>query len=118
MSGPVRLFRLFLKIAESGGASAEELAGAVGVSGRTVYRDIERLRAAGAPIEGASHTGYRLREWPALPALFLSREELGLLVQGARAAKAGGDPALAAVADTLLAKARAVSGGKMRQGAR
>ena len=92
MSSPMRLFQIYTKIVETGTASAAHLAEGLGVSERTIYRDIERLRAAGAPIEGERRSGYKLREWPEFPALFLNREELGVLVAGARATKAGSDP--------------------------
>ncbi len=108
MSNPIRLFQLYLNLAQSGKATAARLADNLGVSERTVYRDIERLRAAGVPVEGESHSGFRLREWPELPALFLSREEMGVLAAGAKSARSGSDPALVAAAESLLAKARAV----------
>lgn len=108
MSSPIRLFQVFSKIAEAGTANAAELAEGLGVSERTIYRDIERLRAAGAPIEGERRAGFKLREWPELPALFLSRAELGIVAAAARAAKAGSDPAQADVAGTLLEKVREV----------
>lgn len=108
MVSPIRLFQLYLKLAESGTATAAQLADGLGVSERTVYRDLERLRAAGAPVEGESHSGYRLSEWPELPALFLNREEIGALAAGVKAVRAGGDATLAAAAESLLAKLRAV----------
>ncbi len=45
---------------EAGVATAERLAASLGVSVRTIYRDIETLRANGYPIEGAPGVGYRL----------------------------------------------------------
>ena len=108
MSSPVRLFQIYARIVEGGTPSATQIADGLGVSERTVYRDIERLRAAGAPIEGERRSGYRLREWPEIPALFLSREEIGVLVAGARELKSGGDPSQAEAVDSLLEKVRAV----------
>ena len=46
MSSPKRLFQIYTKIVETGTASAAHLAEGLGVSERTIYRDIERLRAA------------------------------------------------------------------------
>ena len=108
MSSPKRLFQIYTKIVETGTASAAQLAEGLGVSERTIYRDIERLRAAGAPIDGERRSGYKLREWPEFPALFLNREELGVLVAGARATKAGSDPGQADAAESLLEKVREV----------
>lgn len=42
--------------------SATQLADTLGISVRTVYRDIDALRAQGARIEGESGVGYLLRQ--------------------------------------------------------
>ena len=108
MSSPVRLFQIYTRIVGGGTPSATQIADGLGVSERTIYRDVERLRAAGAPIEGERRSGYRLREWPEIPALFLSREEIAVLVAGAREIESGGEPSRAAAAKSLLEKVRAV----------
>jgi predicted DNA-binding transcriptional regulator YafY len=65
-----------------------ELAGRLEVSGRTVRRDIERLRALGYPVE--SRTGpagaYRLRAGSAMPPLLLDDEEAIAIAVGLRTA--------------------------------
>src|SRR5436190_21904898 len=65
-----------------------ELADRLQVSGRTVRRDIERLRALGYPVE--SRTGpagaYRLRAGSALPPLLLDDEEAIAIAVGLRTA--------------------------------
>lgn len=55
---------MLLLLQQRGGMTAERLAGELGVSVRTVYRDAEALAAAGIPIYGESgHAGgYRLLE--------------------------------------------------------
>src|ERR1700686_2893342 len=64
----------------SGAALAEEL----GVSLRTLYRDIETLIAQGARIDGEAGVGYVLRPGFMLPPLMFSEEEIDALVLGSR----------------------------------
>ena len=59
----------------SGAALAREL----GVSLRTLYRDIATLQAQGANIEGEAGVGYVLRPGYMLPPLMFSREEIEAL---------------------------------------
>lgn len=57
--------------------SGPELAGRLGVTDRTIRRDVERLRELGYPVEGehGSAGGYRLRAGRELPPLLLDDEE-------------------------------------------
>ena len=80
------------------------LARETGVSERTLYRDIEALRAAGALIDGAPGYGYCLTEDPALPPQTFSRLEIEALVLGLGQVRASGDAALADAAHAALAK--------------
>ena len=77
------------------------------VSERTVYRDIQSLRDAGAQIEGEAGYGFSLIEDPALPPQLFSREEIEALVLGLGEVQAIADPALAAAAKHALAKIHA-----------
>jgi biotin operon repressor len=54
-----------------------ELADRLGVSGRTIRRDVERLRKLGYPVDSLTGPagGYRLRAGTALPLLLLDDEE-------------------------------------------
>jgi predicted DNA-binding transcriptional regulator YafY len=54
-----------------------ELAERLGVSGRTIRRDVERLRELGYPVESLTGPagGYRLRAGTAMPPLLLDDEE-------------------------------------------
>ena len=65
-----------------------ELAGRLGVSGRTIRRDIERLRRLGYPVESLSGPagGYRLRAGGAIPPLLLDDEEAIAIGVGLRTA--------------------------------
>jgi predicted DNA-binding transcriptional regulator YafY len=88
----------------SGSALAQEL----GVSLRTLYRDIASLQAQGAAIEGEAGVGYVLRPGFTLPPLMLSEEEIEALVLGSRWVARHTDPELAAAARNALAKIHAV----------
>lgn len=88
----------------SGQALAEEL----GVSLRTVYRDIATLIAQGAPIEGEAGIGYVLRPGFVLPPLMFTLEEIEALVLGSRWVAQRGDKPLGEAARNALAKIGAV----------
>ncbi|WP_323023144.1 YafY family protein [Pararhodobacter sp.] len=88
--------------------AAARLAEETGTSLRTVYRDIEALRAQGAVIEGEAGVGYVLRPGFLLPPLMFSREELEALVLGTRLVAARADPALAEAAGKALGRIGAV----------
>ncbi len=86
--------------------TAAELAGNLGVTVRTVYRDIEALRDAGFPVSGTPRIGYELGELGTLPPLLLPADEMRALVAGAYAVRAGSDEALANAAKALLSRIR------------
>ena len=66
----------------------KELAERLGVTGRTVRRDVERLRLLGYPVEATlgNQGGYRLVAGSALPPLLLEDDEAIAVVLGLRAA--------------------------------
>ena len=84
--------------------TAEQLARATGVSVRSVYRDIETLRAGGADIGGAPGFGYTLVDDGSLRPRTFSRIEIEALTLGMAQVRLMGDPALAAAAQTVMAK--------------
>jgi predicted DNA-binding transcriptional regulator YafY len=65
-----------------------ELADRLEVSGRTVRRDVERLRALGYPVESLTGPagGYRLRAGTAMPPLLLDDDEAIAIAVGLRTA--------------------------------
>ncbi len=105
MSRPDRLFRL-LQLLRSlpRPVTAARLAAETGVSPRTLYRDIDSLRAAGAVIDGEPGFGYTLTEDPALPPQSFTRLEIEALVLGLGDVRHRGDAALAEAATAALAK--------------
>jgi predicted DNA-binding transcriptional regulator YafY len=68
--------------------SGEELAERLEVSGRTIRRDVERLRELGYPVESLSGPagGYRLRAGTAMPPLLLDDDEAIAIAVGLRTA--------------------------------
>jgi predicted DNA-binding transcriptional regulator YafY len=88
----------------AGAVLAEE----VGVSLRTLYRDIDTLRAQGAPIDGEAGIGYVLRPGFMLPPLMFSEEEIEALVLGSRWVSERADGLLGKAARNVLAKIGAV----------
>jgi predicted DNA-binding transcriptional regulator YafY len=84
------------------------LAEALGISLRTVYRDIETLKAQGAHIDGEPGVGYVLRPGFMLPPLMFSEEEIEAIVLGSRWVADRADAALGAAARNAVAKIAAV----------
>lgn len=88
----------------AGAALADEL----GISLRTLYRDIALLQGQGAKIDGEPGLGYLLRPGFMLPPLMFSEEEIEALVLGSRWVMKRADKQLASAASNLLAKIAAV----------
>ncbi|MDC0673507.1 helix-turn-helix transcriptional regulator [Nannocystis radixulma] len=95
--------------------SGPALAEALGVSIRTLYRDIATLQAQGADIQGEPGLGYVLRPGFTLPPLMFSVDELEALVLGSRWVAVRGDARLGAAADNAVAKIRAVLPDALRE---
>lgn len=86
----------------------QTLADELGISLRTLYRDVVTLQAQGAAIEGEAGLGYVLRPGFTLPPLMFNAEEIEALVLGSRWVVANGDTPLAAAAADALAKIAAI----------
>lgn len=84
------------------------LAAELGVSIRTLYRDIATLQAQGAHIEGEPGLGYVLRPGFMLPPLMFSEDEIEALVLGSRWVAGRADGPLGSAARDALAKIAAV----------
>ena len=82
--------------------TAARLAAAMEVSERTIYRDIDSLRAAGARIEGEAGLGYTMTEDPALPPQTFTQIEIEALTLGLADVAQRGDPDLSEAADDAL----------------
>ena len=88
--------------------SGHVLADELGVSLRTVYRDIAALQAQGARIDGEPGVGYLLRPGFLLPPMMFSEEEIEALVLGIRWVADRADARLGAAARDALARIGAV----------
>lgn len=103
-----RLFQLVQTLRTRRFATGEGLAQALGVSKRTVYRDVRDLVYSGVPIRGEAGVGYRLDRGFELPPLTFTTEELEGLALGARFVAAWGDRELASAVGSAMTKIEAV----------
>ena len=87
---------------------ARSLAETLGVSLRTVYRDVADLQRSGVPIEGEAGIGYVLRHGADIPPLMFNESELEALVVGTRFVRAFGGERLSLGARAALLKIVAV----------
>lgn len=87
---------------------ARSLADTLGVSLRTVYRDVADLQLSGVPIEGEAGVGYVLRKGSDIPPLMFTADELESLVVGTRFVRAFAGEKLAGSARAALLKIEAV----------
>lgn len=87
--------------------TADRLARDLGVSERTIYRDVKLLISQGLPIMGEAGVGYVLAPEFDAPPLQFTHDELDVLSIGLRLAYRDGDEAMRAAAETSLSKIRA-----------
>ena len=94
-----------------------ELADRLGVSARTLRRDVDRLRELGYPVEAQRGVdgGYQLTPGAALPPLMIDDEEAVALVIGMQAAVYGGVEGIAESAVRVLAKVIQVMPPRLRK---
>src|SRR5262245_5041916 len=95
--------------------SGQTLSDELGVSLRTIYRDVQTLIGQGASIEGEAGVGYILKPGFMLPPLMFSDEEIEALVLGSRWVARRTDERLAAAASSALAKISAVLPAELRE---
>ena len=97
-----RLFDIVQMMRDGRAHTAADLAGALGVSARTIWRDMAILSATGMPIAGERGTGYILRSVMLLPPLTLTPDEATALADGLRSVAEAEDGAKARAARGLL----------------
>ena len=103
-----RLFQLTVLLGRGRVLTGSQLAEHLGISRRSIYRDIASLVASGVPIEGEAGVGFRMRRGYSVPPLMFTPEELQALVFGARLVQSCADEGLHQAAQALLAKVDAV----------
>lgn len=93
-----------------------ELASRLGVTSRTLRRDVSRLRALGYPVEALSGPagGYQLAPGGALPPLLLDDDEAIAVALGLRVAAGGGLAGFEDAAIAALAKIEQVLPARLR----
>jgi predicted DNA-binding transcriptional regulator YafY len=94
-----------------------ELADRLEVSGRTIRRDIDRLRGLGYPVESMTGPagGYRLRAGTAMPPLLLDDDEAIAIAVGLRAAAGASVTGIEETALRALVKLEQVLPGHLRR---
>ena len=109
MNKAERLFQLVLLLRSRRIAmTAEAIAETMGVSVRTVYRDVQALSLSGIPIEGEPGVGYMIRAANHLPPLIFTPDELQALLVGNRMVQAFTDKELAQGARSAELKIRSI----------
>lgn len=96
--------------------SGADLADRLGVTPRTIRRDVDRLRALGYPVHATrGAAGYRLGAGAAMPPLLLDDEEAVAVVVGLRTAADGSVSGIGEASLRALAKLEQVLPSRLRQ---
>jgi predicted DNA-binding transcriptional regulator YafY len=112
-----RMLRLLSLLQARSNWTGPELADRLGVTDRTLRRDITRLRDLGYPVEAYSGPagGYRMTAGGALPPLLLDDDEAVVVAMGLRTAAAGALPGFEDAAVAALAKIEQVLPLRLRE---
>ncbi|WP_062984105.1 helix-turn-helix transcriptional regulator [Nocardia anaemiae] len=114
---PARLLRLLSLLQTPREWPGSELADRLGVTDRTVRRDIDRLRELGYPVEATMGAagGYRLVAGAAMPPLLVDDEEAVAIAVGLRAAAGSAIVGIEEASVRALAKLEQVLPAKLRR---
>ncbi len=105
-----RLFRIIDRLrGHKMAVTAETLALEMGVSPRTIYRDMKTLESQAIPVEGEAGVGYMLGAGFDAPPLAFDRDELDALTIGLRLVGREADAILQGAALSALEKIRSSS---------
>lgn len=110
-----RLFQIVQFLQQRRITTAEQIAEEMGVSVRTIYRDIQALSLSGVPIQGEAGVGYYLPQYFTLPPMTFNHNELEALLLGIRFAQSWADAELGHAASSALRKIEAVLPDSLKQ---
>lgn len=99
-----RLFQIAQHLKARRLTTAAQLSAMLGVSERTIYRDVRDLSLSGIPIRGEAGVGYSMDRSFELTALMFTRDEVEAVVVGLRMVQAFAGPTLRAAATPALDK--------------
>lgn len=108
MSRNNRFFDLIQLLRDGRLHRAADLAAALEVSTRTIWRDMAVLVASGLPVQGERGVGYILRGPITVPPMILTPDEAEALRQGLVLVASGAEPRLVRAAISLIEKFAAV----------
>ncbi len=118
MPRSTRLFEIIQYLRHAKGpATAQDIADALEVTKRTIYRDMAALQAMRLPIDGEAGVGYLMRSGFDLPPLMFTQDEMEAIVVGLALLGRTGDQGLersacraaAKISDVLPSDARPVA---------
>lgn len=99
-----RLFEIVQLLRGQRLRTAEFIANKLGVSVRTIYRDIQGLMSSGVPIEGERGVGYIIQQPIEMPPLNFTPLELKAIQLGINMVKAIADKEITAAAEEVAVK--------------
>ncbi|MGG1553772.1 helix-turn-helix transcriptional regulator [Paenibacillus ferrarius] len=115
MNKTERLLAIVMELQRSKLRTANELAEILGVSLRTIYRDVQALSESGVPIRGETGLGYSLMEGYFLPPVSFTVEEAVSLLLGADFIEKRFDPTFRASAYSSRRKIEAILSRPIRE---
>lgn len=109
MSRSIRLLNLLQQLREARyPITAQVLADRMGISVRSVYRDIDSLREQGVAIEASAGIGFQLKEDIVLPPMTLNENEVEAIFLALHWLKSVPDQSLQSASTSVLAKLNSV----------
>jgi predicted DNA-binding transcriptional regulator YafY len=117
MDPTARILRLLSLLQTYRHWPGDELSGKLGVSPRTLRRDVDRLRELGYPVDTSRGTGggYQLSAGTKIPPLLLDDDEAVAIAVGLRTAAGGGVTGIEETSLQALAKLQQVLPPKLRR---